>query len=172
MRRSTLCWTLKMKCFFLLKLSLKTTVCYDSICKETYDSVNIFIHLSRMTLRYWVHFLAAKHIFCSQLIISKSFSKKLFGIGLMVFNSTFNNISVISWGPVLLAEKTGVPGENHRPALSHWSTLSHNADSSTPCHGIFIHLSRRTLRYWVHFLAAKHIFCSQLIISKCSFKHV
>ena len=33
----------------------------------------------------------------------------------MVFNATFNNISVISWGSVLLVEETGVPGENHRP---------------------------------------------------------
>jgi hypothetical protein len=33
----------------------------------------------------------------------------------MVFNATFNNISVISWQSVLLAEETGGPGENHRP---------------------------------------------------------
>jgi len=31
----------------------------------------------------------------------------------MVFNATFNNISVISWQSDLLMEKTGVPGENH-----------------------------------------------------------
>ena len=31
----------------------------------------------------------------------------------MVFNATFNNISVISWRSVLLVEETGVPGENH-----------------------------------------------------------
>jgi hypothetical protein len=30
----------------------------------------------------------------------------------MVFNVTFNNISVVSWRPVLLVEETGVPGEN------------------------------------------------------------
>jgi hypothetical protein len=29
----------------------------------------------------------------------------------MVFDTTFNNISVISWRSVLLVEKTGVPGE-------------------------------------------------------------
>jgi hypothetical protein len=34
----------------------------------------------------------------------------------MVFNATFNNISVISWQSVLLVEETGGPGENHRPA--------------------------------------------------------
>ena len=32
----------------------------------------------------------------------------------MVFNATFNNISVISWQSVLLVAETGVPGENHR----------------------------------------------------------
>jgi hypothetical protein len=42
----------------------------------------------------------------------------------MVFNATFNNISVISWRSVLLVEETGVPGENHRPIGSKWRTLS------------------------------------------------
>jgi hypothetical protein len=37
----------------------------------------------------------------------------------MVFNATFNNISVISWQSVLLVEETVVPGENHRPATNH-----------------------------------------------------
>jgi len=37
----------------------------------------------------------------------------------MVFNATFNNISVISWQSVLLMEETGVPGENHKLAASH-----------------------------------------------------
>ena len=32
----------------------------------------------------------------------------------MVFNATFNNISVISWLSVLLLEETRVPRENHR----------------------------------------------------------
>ena len=31
----------------------------------------------------------------------------------MVFNDTFNNISVISWRSVVLVGETGVPGENH-----------------------------------------------------------
>jgi len=37
----------------------------------------------------------------------------------MVFNVTFNNISVISWQSVLLVEKTGAPRENHWPITSH-----------------------------------------------------
>jgi len=47
-------------------------------------------------------------------------------IWFMVFNATFNNISVIWWRSVLLMEETGVPRENHRPAASHWQTLSDN----------------------------------------------
>ena len=38
----------------------------------------------------------------------------------MVFNTTFNNISV--------------PGENHRSAATHWQTWLHNVASSTLCH--------------------------------------
>jgi hypothetical protein len=34
-------------------------------------------------------------------------------VKVMVFNATFNNISVISWQSVLLVEGTGVPRENH-----------------------------------------------------------
>jgi len=35
----------------------------------------------------------------------------------MVFNATFNNISVISWLSVLLMEETGGPDEKHRPVV-------------------------------------------------------
>ena len=31
----------------------------------------------------------------------------------MVFNATFNNVSVISWRPILLVKETGVPGVYH-----------------------------------------------------------
>jgi hypothetical protein len=49
--------------------------------------------------------------------------------------ATFNNSSVISWMSVfgnfvitliLLVEGTRGPRENHRPAASHWQTVSHN----------------------------------------------
>jgi len=52
----------------------------------------------------------------------------------MVFNATFNNISVILWQSVLLVEETGVPGENYRSVASHWQTLSNNVESSTIWH--------------------------------------
>ena len=38
------------------------------------------------------------------------------------FNVTYNNISAVSWRSVLLVEETGVRGENHRLAATHWQT--------------------------------------------------
>jgi hypothetical protein len=38
----------------------------------------------------------------------------------------FNNSSDISLRSILLVEKTRGSGENHRPATSHWQSLSHN----------------------------------------------
>ena len=52
----------------------------------------------------------------------------------MMYNDTFNNISVISWRSVLLAEETGVDDENHRPAASHRQSLSHKVVSNTSRH--------------------------------------
>jgi hypothetical protein len=40
-------------------------------------------------------------------------------LGVVVLNATFNNISAVSWRPVLFVEETRVHGENHRPASSH-----------------------------------------------------
>jgi hypothetical protein len=48
----------------------------------------------------------------------------------MLFNTTFNNISVILWQQVLLMEESG---ENHWPVAGHWQTVSHNVVSSTTC---------------------------------------
>ena len=54
----------------------------------------------------------------------------------MVFNATFSNISVILCRSVLLVEETGVPREDHRPAVSHRQSLSHNVASSSPRHDL------------------------------------
>ena len=42
------------------------------------------------------------------------------------FNATYNNMSATSWWSVLLVEEIRGPGENYRPAASHWQTLSHS----------------------------------------------
>jgi hypothetical protein len=46
----------------------------------------------------------------------------------MVFNTTFNNISVISWWSVLLVEETGGPGKNHQPVSQVTDKLYHIND--------------------------------------------
>ena len=46
----------------------------------------------------------------SNIKIEKSVQNK--GVRAMVFNATFNIISVISWQSALLVEETGGPGEN------------------------------------------------------------
>ena len=50
------------------------------------------------------------------MIKSKSMILSVYYLGFMVFNVTFNNISVISWWSVLLVQETG---GNHRPVASH-----------------------------------------------------
>jgi hypothetical protein len=37
------------------------------------------------------------------------FLLRIVGVRVMVFNATFNNISIISWRSVLLVEETGKP---------------------------------------------------------------
>jgi len=59
---------------------------------------------------------------CKQLASNRMSSlKELFRVRVMVFNTTFNNISAILWWAVLLVEETRVPEENHLPAASQLS---------------------------------------------------
>ena len=70
--------------------------------------------------------------FCKQWTVYGLFVKFPFlRVWVMVFNATFNNISVISWLSVLFVAGTRVPCKNHRPVASHWQTLSHNVSSTT-----------------------------------------
>jgi hypothetical protein len=50
--------------------------------------------------------------------VNISLKMNFLGVRVMVFNATFNNISVISLRSVLFVEETGVPEENHRPDAS------------------------------------------------------
>ena len=47
--------------------------------------------------------------------VSPAFQEKFLFVCLVVFNTTFNNISVISWRSVLLVEETGGPRRNQFP---------------------------------------------------------
>jgi hypothetical protein len=61
----------------------------------------------------------------------------------MVFNATLNNISGLSWRPVLVVEEVGVPGENHRSWASNWKTLSLAA-------AVINKAGREPMSYWVY----------------------
>ena len=52
----------------------------------------------------------------------------------MVLNTTFNNISVISWPSVLLVEETEVTRQTTDLSQFTEKSLSHNVVSSTPPH--------------------------------------
>ena len=52
-------------------------------------------------------------------LLSYIMTTNVIRVRVMVFNSTFNNISVISWQSILLMEETGVPGEKHQTVAGH-----------------------------------------------------
>ena len=72
---------------------------------------------------------------------------------IVVFNATFNNISVISLRSVLLVEETGELGENDRPVASHWQSLSRNVEWSTPERN-----SNSQLEWWYALIAKVVVF--------------
>ena len=75
---------------------------------------------------FWIHNMA--YIILS--VSLKCSAIQLKEPKVMVFNATFNNISVMLWWSVLLVEETAVPGDNHRPIASS-STPRHDRDSNS-----------------------------------------
>jgi hypothetical protein len=67
---------------------------------------SIYLYIGSAPSPYWQTFC------CHDLYI--------YWVKIMVFNVTFNNISVISWRSILLVEETG---ENHRLVVNHWQTI-------------------------------------------------
>ena len=61
--------------------------------------------------------LNSSYILMSSMTYVTGFVEIFWFVCLMVFNATFNNISVISWQSVLL-EESGGPGENHQSVAS------------------------------------------------------
>jgi hypothetical protein len=89
----------------------------------------------------------------------------------IVLNTVFNNISVISWLSVLLVEETGVPGENYRPAVNRWQTLSQNV-VSTPTAPIKITILLRTWNTTKWNIIFRHNFCclwTLYLVITCTF---
>jgi hypothetical protein len=114
--------------FALTRQQLKTennklNIYTQYFMKSTFETIWLFFHrpfglvellILYACVQFYMHQASDYHL-----------SSKT-GWWFMVFSTTFNNISVISWRSVLLVEETGVPRENHQPAASHWQTLSHN----------------------------------------------
>ena len=72
--------------------------------------------------RLWQHVLIDTILFYKYFSLWTYVFSITFVVCLFVFNATFNNISVILWRSVILAEETWVPGENHWPVASHCSS--------------------------------------------------
>jgi hypothetical protein len=74
---------------------------------------------------FTLRFLSPDYFYSSLAFLYKTGSRKypLVWFKRLVLNVTFNNNSAISWRPVLVVEKAGVP-EIHRPWASNWKTLS------------------------------------------------
>ena len=80
--------------------------------------------------QYW--YIIKVYVIFHLKIVLKIVVKIRARLRVMVFNATFNNISVVSWRSVFLIEETGVPGENHRPAASHRQTFITYIEYTSP----------------------------------------
>ena len=114
-----------------------------TLCIQTFDNLTV-LWIPNFKRKFFFRdrlFLSFKKLFRRYQLLVEKYSRTYdeiwylaIKIRVMVFNSTFNNISLISWRSVVLVDETGVPGENHRPAASHWKALSRIVVSSTPRH--------------------------------------
>ena len=96
-------------------------------------------------------------------------------VRIMVFNGTFNNISItsIAWRSVLLVEENGVPGENHRPVVCHWQTLSHNVVSSTPhLSEIWTQVCYNGLFFMLYDLQERYLFILLILVELWTIKDI
>ena len=127
----------KIKYIFIASLSQKemNKDLFASICRY---NLCLYLQLHRKSTKSDMSRVSAIHFQrgarCKLKVFLSENNIYIYMVRVMVFNTTYHNISVILWRSVLLVEETGVPGENHQPVVSHWQTLSHNVVSSTPRH--------------------------------------
>ena len=127
----------KIKYIFIASLSQKemNKDLFASICRY---NLCLYLQLHRKSTKSDMSRVSVIHFQrgarCKLKVFLSENNIYIYMVKVMVFNTTYHNISVILWWSVLLVEETGVPGENHWPVVSHWQTLSHNVVSSTPRH--------------------------------------
>ena len=97
-------------------------MCPLSTCKcALYQPVNVpFINLKMCPLSTVIFYIQVQITYIQYVYTLSSEYTCRFHFDFWCFNATFNNISAISWRPVLVVEEAGVPGENHRPWTSNW----------------------------------------------------
>jgi uncharacterized membrane protein len=90
-----------------------------------FDPTTLIGTTQNLTIQKYCMLLLAINTIYSEIIFFMTFLKfyqkrfetlSIYHVRVMVLNTTFNNISVISWHSILLVEETGVLGENHQPA--------------------------------------------------------
>ena len=106
------------RCLFVIIMLLLDTIAfiYQKAC--CIRAVQTFAYIGDLLLIKKSN--SCKHI-CPKYNINMKylFAFRNIRVRVMVFNATFNNISVISWWSTLLVKETGVSGENNPPVASH-----------------------------------------------------
>ena len=111
--------------YFHVQIVLSTLCRSESrkyeFCFSSPNSFNCFRRSQHILVKFSVI-----NIHSGYLLLLKT-SCPFLGLGLLYFNTTFNNVSVISWQSVLLTEETEsmhVPGENHLSFFETYKNLT------------------------------------------------
>jgi hypothetical protein len=102
--------------FFSFPTKLHINIMGSSMAEHTYTDVTIFsaIFCIIRKFRFFSVFLLVWELCGFQ--HEGRYVDTRYRFDFWCFNATFSNISAISWRPVLVVGKAGVPGENHRPS--------------------------------------------------------
>jgi hypothetical protein len=93
---------------------------YTPLGERGYNKISFTLVKSKIQLKQWDIFFQENCNLSSHNNSLKAIIWLTFFFRFMVFNTTFNNISAISWWSVLMVEETGVLGENRQPVASLW----------------------------------------------------